>query len=72
MLKTVSTGQYLGSFGLEMTTEILKLWKYWPWSKRDGFSKYSYTWNASRYPSGIYFATVEINGHQTIRKMTLL
>ncbi|PIS29502.1 MAG: hypothetical protein COT43_03680 [Candidatus Marinimicrobia bacterium CG08_land_8_20_14_0_20_45_22] len=30
------------------------------------------TWNASRYPSGIYFAAVDIDGHQTIRKMTLL
>jgi len=32
----------------------------------------AFTWNASRYPSGIYFANLEINGHQTIRKMTLL
>jgi hypothetical protein len=30
------------------------------------------TWNAARYPSGIYFATVDIDGRQTIRKMTLL
>ena len=32
----------------------------------------TYTWNAARYPSGIYFANLEINGRQTIRKMTLL
>jgi len=31
-----------------------------------------YSWNASRYPSGIYFALLEVNGHRSICKMTLL
>ncbi|MDD5583249.1 MAG: T9SS type A sorting domain-containing protein, partial [Candidatus Marinimicrobia bacterium] len=32
----------------------------------------SFYWNASQYPSGIYFALLEVNGHQNICKMTLL
>jgi hypothetical protein len=31
-----------------------------------------YSWNAARYPSGIYFALLEVNGQRSIRKMTLL
>jgi len=41
-------------------------------NNRIAAGRINYTWNATRYPSGIYFAAVEINGHQTIRKMTLL
>jgi len=41
-------------------------------NNRIAAGRINFTWNAARYPSGIYFAAVEINGHQTIRKMTLL
>jgi hypothetical protein len=41
-------------------------------NNRIAAGRINYTWNAARYPSGIYFAAVEINGHQTIRKKTLL
>jgi len=41
-------------------------------NNRIAAGRINYTWNAARYPSGIYFAAVEINGHQTIRKLTLL
>jgi hypothetical protein len=34
--------------------------------------RYSYTWNAAHLPSGVYLAVLEVNGHQTMRKMTLL
>ncbi|MDD5062177.1 MAG: T9SS type A sorting domain-containing protein [Candidatus Marinimicrobia bacterium] len=41
-------------------------------NRRISAGRIAYNWNASRYPSGIYFALLEIDGRQSIRKMTLL
>jgi hypothetical protein len=41
-------------------------------NRRISAGRISYDWNASHYPSGIYFALLEVNGHRSIRKMTLL
>ena len=41
-------------------------------NRRISAGQISYDWNASHYPSGIYFALLEVNGHRSIRKMTLL
>jgi len=41
-------------------------------NRRISAGRIVFDWNADRYPSGIYFALLEIDGRQTIRKMTLL